>query len=467
MVFNSSIFIFLFFPLSFILYLLVPRKLKNLYLIGASLLFYSWGAWNLTIILVISILFTYMIGILVRKTKYRRTSLTIGIVLLFGLLGVFKYYDFAMSFFPDRYFTSIRDLDLPLPPGISFFIFSSVSYLIDIYRQKGKLKPGLIDTALYISFFPKLIMGPIHLFSDFYSQISNRVVTFDKVRIGLVRFCYGFALKVIIADPLGAVVNDIFTQVDFGITTLTAWTGVLLYSLQLYFDFVGYSIMAVGIALCFGFKIVDNFNYPYISTSITEFWRRWHISLSTWFREYLYIPLGGNRRGNVYVNLSIVFLATGIWHGANWTFIVWGMGHGAFMVFERIMKNKPSYQKIPAILKWTATTFAIGILWLLFRSPNFSFFIDYMAIMFGQKGFSLIEMTTAFFMTNKIIFTTFIAIILSFPVIPILKEKFERRYENADVVITAVENVFALAVLIFGLMYMVNSTYSPFLYFQF
>ncbi|MEH7247112.1 MBOAT family O-acyltransferase [Neobacillus niacini] len=422
---------------------------------------------DLTGILLVSIIFTYIFGILVRKSKYRRTSLAVGIIFLIGMLGVYKYYDFAMSFIPDRYFSSYRTLDLPIPPGISFFIFSSVSYLIDIYRQKGKLKPGLIDTALYISFFPKLIMGPITLFSNFYDQISNRVITLEKVRNGLVRFCYGFALKVIIADPLGAVVNEIFTQVEFGITTSTAWTGVLLYSLQIYFDFLGYSVMAIGIALCFGFELGKNFNYPYISTSITEFWRRWHISLSTWFRDYLYIPLGGNRRGNVYVNVMIVFLATGIWHGASWTFIVWGIIHGICNIFEKYMSDKPIYQKTPVILKWLVTTFIIGIGWLLFRSPTFSFFIDYMAIMFGQKDSISTEMSTSFFMTSKIMFTTLIAIVLSFPVIPLIKERFGSIYKNADVVNTAVQNIFALAMLIIGVLYMVNSTYSPFIYFQF
>ncbi|WP_335487712.1 MBOAT family O-acyltransferase [Neobacillus niacini] len=429
--------------------------------------FYSWGALDLTGILLVSIIFTYIFGILVRKSKYRRTSLAVGIIFLIGMLGVYKYYDFAMSFIPDRYFSSYRTLDLPIPPGISFFIFSSVSYLIDIYRQKGKLKPGLIDTALYISFFPKLIMGPITLFSNFYDQISNRVITLEKVRNGLVRFCYGFALKVIIADPLGAVVNEIFTQVEFGITTSTAWTGVLLYSLQIYFDFLGYSVMAIGIALCFGFELGKNFNYPYISTSITEFWRRWHISLSTWFRDYLYIPLGGNRRGNVYVNVMIVFLATGIWHGASWTFIVWGIIHGICNIFEKYMSDKPIYQKTPVILKWLVTTFIIGIGWLLFRSPTFSFFIDYMAIMFGQKDSISTEMSTSFFITSKIMFTTLIAIVLSFPVIPLIKERFGSIYKNADVLSTAVQNIFALAMLIIGVLYMVNSTYSPFIYFQF
>ncbi|MEH7112261.1 MBOAT family O-acyltransferase [Neobacillus niacini] len=422
---------------------------------------------DLTGILLVSIIFTYIFGILVRKSKYRRTSLAVGIIFLIGMLGVYKYYDFAMSFIPDRYFSSYRTLDLPIPPGISFFIFSSVSYLIDIYRQKGKLKPGLIDTALYISFFPKLIMGPITLFSNFYDQISNRVITLEKVRNGLVRFCYGFALKVIIADPLGAVVNEIFTQVEFGITTSTAWTGVLLYSLQIYFDFLGYSVMAIGIALCFGFELGKNFNYPYISTSITEFWRRWHISLSTWFRDYLYIPLGGNRRGNVYVNVMIVFLATGIWHGASWTFIVWGIIHGICNIFEKYMSDKPIYQKTPVILKWLVTTFIIGIGWLLFRSPTFSFFIDYMAIMFGQKDSISTEMSTSFFITSKIMFTTLIAIVLSFPVIPLIKERFGSIYKNADVLSTAVQNIFALAMLIIGVLYMVNSTYSPFIYFQF
>jgi len=344
MVFSSPIFLFLFLPLTLLLYFVAPRHFKNHLLLAASLLFYAWGEPYAVFLMLLSIGGNYLLGRLLatgmrenRKSRIRGV-LTSAVVLNIGLLVIYKYSGFLVENFNLLLRTDIPVPDIPLPIGISFFTFQALSYVIDIYRGEGVVQKNVFSLALYISCFPQLIAGPIVRYRDMDEQIRHREVNYNQIRRGVGRFIVGLAKKVMIANVAGEVADQIFSVSASSWTPGMAWVAMGSYSLQIYFDFSGYSDMAIGLGRMFGFEFLENFRYPYIAQSIREFWRRWHISLSTWFRDYVYIPLGGSRvgGGRLYFNQLVVFFLCGLWHGASWNFAIWGLWHGAFLVVERM-----------------------------------------------------------------------------------------------------------------------------------
>ncbi|MDB1944563.1 MBOAT family protein [Clostridium tertium] len=467
MLFSSSVFIFIFLPLVLFLYYISGKKIRNYILLLASLIFYAWGGVNYLKILMVSILINYIFGLLIDKTvdrsHLRKFILILGIILNLALLFYYKYYDFFIENINNILNMNLELKRIVLPIGISFFTFQGMSYIIDIYRNDGKVNKNICSVALYISFFPQLVAGPIIKYKTIDEQIRVRKESIDYFSYGINRFVIGLGKKIIISDMLGAISDNIFLLANSsGIDMITAWIGAICYTLQIYFDFSGYSDMAIGLGHLFGFKFPENFNYPYISRSITEFWRRWHISLSTWFKEYLYIPLGGNRRGNVYFNLFVVFLVTGLWHGASWNFVIWGLWHGMFMIIERVIRNEKWYKKIPSFIKIFITLFIVIIGWVLFKATTLEEGLKYLSIMFGLSNFSNITFEYTYFISRKFIVLIIIGIIAS---TPIFKNIFNR-YRDIKV-FELIKTILIILLFIISIIFMVNSTYSPFIYFQF
>lgn len=374
MVFSSMTFIWCFLPILLLIYFVVKDKYKNYILLIFSLIFYAWGEPKYIFLMLFSILINYIYGIMIDKSKNK-----LKLIVLIGaittnvlLLGYFKYFNFIVDNINNIFNISIPNNNIILPIGISFYTFQIMSYDIDLYRKKIKVQKNPLNLALYISFFPQLIAGPIVKYKDIESQIQKRKVNIDSFVEGTKRFIYGLSKKVLIANSMALIADTIFDSNISNITTLLSWIGSIAYSLQIYYDFSGYSDMAIGLGKMFGFSFMENFDLPYKSKSITEFWRRWHISLSTWFKEYIYIPLGGNRKGKIrtYINLWIVFLVTGVWHGAAWTFITWGLFHGFFIFIERIgFKNILDKHKIFGHIY---SLLIINFGWVLFRADSLS-----------------------------------------------------------------------------------------------
>lgn len=467
MLFSSSVFIFIFLPLVLFLYYISGKKIRNYILLLASLIFYAWGGVNYLKILMVSILINYIFGLLIDKTvdrsHLRKFILILGIILNLALLFYYKYYDFFIENINNILNMNLELKRIVLPIGISFFTFQGMSYIIDIYRNDGKVNKNIFSVALYISFFPQLVAGPIIKYKIIDEQIRVRKESIDYFSYGINRFVIGLGKKIIISDMLGAISDNIFLLANSsGIDMITAWIGAICYTLQIYFDFSGYSDMAIGLGHLFGFKFPENFNYPYISRSITEFWRRWHISLSTWFKEYLYIPLGGNRRGNVYFNLFVVFLVTGLWHGASWNFVIWGLWHGMFMIIERVIRNENWYKKIPSFIKIFITLFIVIIGWVLFKATTLEEGLKYLSIMFGLSNFSNITFEYTYFISRKFIVLIIIGIIASTPIF----KKIFNRYRDIKV-FELIKTILIILLFIISIIFMVNSTYSPFIYFQF
>ncbi|VYT80779.1 MBOAT family protein [Clostridium tertium] len=465
MVFSSIIFIFIFLPFILFLYYIVGKKIKNYILLCASLIFYAWGGVSYLKILIASIIINYCFGIIIDKnkdrTRLKKILLIMGVILNLSILFYYKYYDFFVENVNLLFGTSMSLRYIVLPIGISFFTFQGMSYIIDIYRGDANVNKNPFSVALYISLFPQLVAGPIIKYKTIDNEIRNRKESIEEFSYGINRFVLGLSKKVIIADILGAMADNIFNLYQLGIDTPTAWIGAICYTFQIYYDFSGYSDMAIGLGHMFGFKFMENFNYPYISKSITEFWRRWHISLSTWFKEYLYIPLGGNRKGNVYVNLFIVFLVTGIWHGAAWTYILWGIWHGIFLVIERAINKKNWYINIPSLIKYIVTMFIVIIGWVLFRANSVEQALGYISVMFGVNAeATLYEFT--YFINKKLILWIAIA---SLGAVPFISNKFKKYNGNKkfEVISTVVISI----LFILSIVFIVNSTYSPFIYFQF
>lgn len=458
MSFTTNIFYLLFLPLSIIgylaLYKLVNTKICNLYLVILSIIFYSASNTISIKSMLMYIFVVWLFGQIIYKTK-KKYILYISITISIALLFYYKYTFFTISQINRFFGTSYKFDNIIIPLGISFIIFESISYYIDIYLKKAK--PGSItDVALFITFFPKVVSGPIVLWRNFEKQISNRKIDINRIDIGIERIIIGASKKILIADVLGLTVDGIWLNLYTGIDTPTAWVGALCYMMQIYFDFSGYSDIAIGICNIFGFEINENFNYPYRSKSITEFWRRWHISLGSWFRNYIYFPLGGSRKGNKYLNLFIVFVITGIWHGAAYTFLVWGILQGLVVVVER--KLDDSNIRFPLTLRFALTITITYFSWIIFRSPNISSFIDYLKVMFGITKYDVINFTYQWYLNKRTIFLLIISTILSFIKIDDLWRNSNRYLSKKMIFIT----IFALTII-----YMVNSNYSPFLYFQF
>lgn len=468
MVFSSQIFIFLFLPIVLIIYFLLGKKLKNLFLLLSSLVFYIWTGPKYILLLIFTILINYIFGIIIDNYKSKsniklaKLSLGFGIIINLAILFYYKYFDFSINVVNKFFNTSFSIQKIALPLGISFFVFQGISYIVDIYRDEAKVNKNFLEIALYISFFPKLVSGPIIKYKSISDQLKSRTTSLHQFSYGVERFAFGLAKKVIISDILGSTVDTIFNLSNNGIDTRTAWIGIISYTLQIYFDFSGYSDMAIGLAHMFGFTFMENFNYPYISKSISEFWRRWHISLSTWFKEYVYIPLGGNRTKYVYLNLFIVFTLTGIWHGASYNFIIWGFWHGIFIVLERFIRNKDFYKKIPNLIKTFITLFIVIIGWVLFRASDISQAINYLSIMFNFKTFNNLTFTYKYFLNLKLITWIVVGIVLSTPIYKIIDTKYKDK-----MLFEIIKTALILALFIISIIFIVNSTYSPFIYFQF
>ncbi|EPY2284156.1 MBOAT family O-acyltransferase [Clostridium sporogenes] len=408
----------------------------------------------------------YIFGLLIDKLKgkkrLKKIILLVGIMLNLILLFYYKYYDFAIGNINRISNATFQYKGIILPIGISFFTFQGMSYIIDIYRNDAKVNKNIFSVALYISFFPQLIAGPIVKYKDIDNQIRKRKEYMEYFGYGIERFVIGLSKKVIIADTVAGIADTIFSLSNVGIDQPTAWLGAICYTFQIYFDFSGYSDMAIGLGYMFGFKFMENFNYPYISKSITEFWRRWHISLSTWFKEYLYIPLGGNRKGNTYLNLFIVFFTTGLWHGASWNFIAWGIWNGIFIIIEKIINKKRWYIKIPSFIKTTITMFIVILGWVLFRANGLMDAINYLSIMFGINKATTVTYQFSYFVNKKLVFWMIISIIGSTPIIGNML----RLYENKKI-FQMLKTIFIGILLIISIIFIVNSIYSPFIYFQF
>src|SRR5262249_27762906 len=389
--FSSTVFLFLFLPLMLGLYFVVPRPLRNFLLLLASLFFYVWGEKLYIFVLIASIVLNYSMGLLIDRMKGRYAAgLAIGLAVFvnLGLLGAFKYANFVadnLNHLLVRLHLPLVHLDpVHLPLGISFFTFHALSYVIDVYRREVPALKNPINFALYISFFPQSIAGPIVRYNDVASQLTDRVVTLEGFAQGIRRFIIGLAKKMIIANTLAFPADAIFNLPTSELTWRLSWLGIICYTFQIYFDFSGYSDMAIGLAKMFGFQFKENFNYPYIAASVTDFWRRWHISLSTWYRDYLYIPLGGNRHGKarLYFNLVTVFFLCGLWHGASWTFILWGLFHGTFLVLERMGLGQ-LLEKAWAPVRHLYALLVVMVGWVLFKATTFSQALAYLGAMVG------------------------------------------------------------------------------------
>lgn len=469
MVFSSVIFLFVFLPTVLfgnLIFQKIGRTASNIFLIIVSLGFYAWGEPKFITVMLASITINYLIGIAignpnVRLPLFRKVAIITGVLLNLGILFYFKYLNFTVEIL-DGFGLNLPLKNIVLPIGISFFTFQGMSYIIDLYRNNVKMQKNPINIALYISLFPQLIAGPIVRYRDVNEQIDNRNVTLNNFANGIRRFVLGLSKKVIIANTLGQVADQIFEVTPLQNGMMTAWLGAICYAFLIYFDFSGYSDMAIGLGKMLGFEFLENFNYPYISSSITEFWRRWHISLSSWFKDYLYIPLGGNRRGNVYLNLTIVFLATGLWHGAAWNFVLWGLLHGFFIVLEKLVSKKFPGITVPKPIGWAFTMIIVLVGWVLFRAPNLEFAGDYLGIFFGiikpeQQWFS-----QSFYLNTRSSATLVLALIASTPILP-----FVNKLIKSETIKLILANISTVVLLFICIILVVTSTYNPFIYFRF
>lgn len=414
MLFSSMSFIFLFLPAVLLLYFLLPEKFRNAVLLIFSIIFYAWGEPVYSLVMLAVSLINYLAALMMKENN-RRIVLASAVAADLGVLIYFKYSGFVIENINALFSQDIPSWRVALPIGISFYTFQSISYIVDVYRREIPVQRNFFKLLLFISFFPQMVAGPILKYHDVLPYLGKRCVTPEKFAYGLKRFIAGLSKKMLIANVLGAVADRVFEGNGVHYPAWMSWVGVLAYTFQIYYDFSGYSDMAIGLGALFGFRFMENFNYPYISRSVTDFWRRWHISLSTWFREYLYIPLGGNRRGkwrNV-CNLFIVFLATGIWHGASWNFVLWGVWHGVFLAVEKFTKL---HERVPAVLCRIYTAAVVFSGWILFRSPTVA---DAWAMVKRMTGFaekSEILFPAELFLNNGEMIAFTAAALLIFPI---------------------------------------------------
>jgi len=460
MLFSSMSFIFIFLPAVLILYFLAAPKYRNFILLAASIVFYAWGGINYLFNLTSVVLITYISAVLTEKyPKLKKIILISALLINFSFLFYFKYFNFISEIFR----LNITLTGVILPAGISFYTFQAASYLIDVYKGAVKAQKSFLKTALYISLFPQLTAGPIVKYRDIENQLDSRTFDFDNFNRGAKRFIIGLAKKVIIADTMGGIADKIFSYQPDMLSVSSAWLGAFAYSFQIYFDFSGYSDMAIGLGLIFGFKFLENFNYPYISKSISEFWHRWHISLSSWFKEYVYIPLGGNRSGMKHTaeNLLAVFMLTGIWHGAGWTFLAWGVYNGVFVIIEKIFgrktENCPVYLNILKHL-YCIAAFTAG--WVIFRCINLQHSSAYIQKMYTGFLSSNSENLFYYELNSFEIFILTAAVILSMPV-------FKNILEIKNCFVKALINIWLLTLFIISAAAIASDTYNPFIYFRF
>ena len=467
MVFSSTIFLFTFLPVVWLVNRFLPRLISNWFLCIASLFFYAWGEPVFVFMLVAVVAINYFVALGLKHPRFKKVLLLTGVAANIGTLSFYKYADFAVETF-----NMLPRIDMPLPGimlpiGISFFIFQAISYLIDVYRGESTSQKSFIKLLLYISFFPQLTAGPIIYYHDIQKQIEERRVTTDNTAMGIRRFIIGLSKKVLIANSLGVVVDAVYA-LEFSYLSLpVSWIGALAYILQLYHDFSGYSDMALGLAMMFGFQFKENFDYPYISSSVQEFWRRWHISLSGWFKRYVYIPLGGNRRGELrtIINKVTVFFLTGLWHGAQWTFVVWGLIHGALLLLEQVLKPIIRPGKGMKWLGVVYTLLAVTFAFVLFRSESFTQAIVIIRNMLsGSLNIGIQSQ-----LITPLFITAFCAgVIGSLPWVHMVKRKVESGMPGtAGKALSIGSYIASIALLVLCLLSLSSATHNPFIYFRF
>lgn len=465
MLFNSISFLYYFLPALIIIYFITPKKYKNIILLIASLLFYLYGEPKYVFLMIAEIIIAYIGAILIDKYKNQsKNILTTTLIIHIFLLIIFKYTDFIIQSINDISNANIKLLNIALPIGISFYTFQIISYLIDVYNCKVKVQKNIINLATYVSLFPQLIAGPIVRYQTVEKELDDRVHSFNNFAYGIRRFSIGLAKKVLIANALGELCTKAFSLNET--TVIFYWIFGISYMLQLYFDFSAYSDMAIGLGRIFGFNFPENFNYPYISKSITEFWRRWHISLSTWFKDYVYIPLGGNRDGKYKQirNILIVWLLTGIWHGANWTFLIWGLLFGILLIIEKIFLNK-FMEKLPSFIRRIYVLFIVMILFIIFNSDNMSVALTNIKGLFGMNGEVFINDYTLHYLKSYLP----ILIIALFGATPFIKTLIDKLRKNKylNSIINILEPILIVIILFVVTSYLIDNSYNPFLYFRF
>lgn len=468
MVFSSLIFIFLFLPLTIFIYYISPRKLRNLVLLIVSLIFYAWGEPLYILIMIFSTVFDYINGLLMDKYRGRRKITRAvfinSIVINLGILCFFKYYGFVVDNINSIFSLNLNASTLPLPVGISFYTFQTMSYAIDVYLDKVPVQKNIISFGAYVTMFPQLVAGPIVKYGDVAKQLNERKETLDKFGEGAELFIRGLSKKVLLANNIGILWNAVKSTPISELTVISAWLGIIGFTFQIYFDFSGYSDMALGLGKMFGFELMENFNYPYISKSVTEFWRRWHISLGSWFREYVYIPLGGNKAGKLkqFKNLFIVWFLTGLWHGANWNFILWGLYFGFFVTIEKLFLLK-WLKKGSKFIGHIYTLIIVIVGWVFFEFESLSSAMGFIGTMFGFGKHLLMNNNTLYYLSTNIVLLL-VLVICSTPIPRKIIVSIRERLKMVGAII--IPPIY-LILIILSTAYLVNETYNPFLYFRF
>jgi alginate O-acetyltransferase complex protein AlgI len=468
MVFSSTIFLFAFLPIVLLCYYLAPFRLKNIFLLLASLIFYAWGEFAYTLLMIVSITWNYILGRVIEGAgRRKKAALFLGVAVNLGILGYFKYASFLIDninlvLTPVGVVPFAAD-PIHLPLGISFFTFQAISYLVDVYRQECRSQKNILTLGLYISMFPQLIAGPIVRYGSIAQQLVSRRIDLVQIEEGVRRFTYGLAKKLLIANPLGEVADALFALPPDQLTALPAWIAIIAFSLQIYFDFSGYSDMAIGLGLMLGFRFPENFNYPYYARNVREFWRRWHMSLTNWLRDYLYIPLGGSRvaRRRLAFNLITVFLLCGLWHGASWNFVIWGAWHGAFIASERGALGG-YLLRFPAFLQHVYLLLVVVVGWVFFRVETLPQALSFFGSLIGLQGWSSSLHPIQLYLSREFMLACLAGVFLSMPVF----DWFKRFLEQGR--IGFVLRFSLLSVLLYGSFMKISSgTYNPFLYFRF
>lgn len=472
MLFSSPVFLFLFLPFTLFIYYLLPSRFKNLFLLLVSLFFYTWGEKELVALIIISTLVDYSCGLIIKNGR-RKTGLALSIIFNVGLLAYFKYSDFVCTNIVDLlglFSVSVDNAyafsNIALPLGISFYTFQTMSYTIDVYRGEVEANSNIIDFATYVTLFPQLIAGPIVRYKSIKDQLSSRKVTTSLMSEGIERFVIGLTKKMLIANNCALLADNIFNLHGDDLSAGLAWLGVIAYSFQIYFDFSGYSDMAIGLGKLFGFNFPENFNYPYTARSIREFWKRWHMTLSSWFRDYLYIPLGGNQHGptRTYINLFIVFLITGLWHGANWTFIIWGLFHGILISVERLGWGR-ILNKLPKFIAHLYLLFSICVSWVFFRSDSLPKAFQYIEAMFSFQNKTNVAFFNYYFSTELLV-VLLLATVLSVPIYHKIKLLI-KPLNTFHWFFGSCRAVGLLSLFVLCLFYIATDSYNPFIYFRF
>ncbi len=473
MVFSSLLFLFRFLPAVLLLYYIAPRKIRNLVLFLFSLLFYAWGEPKYVFLMLFSITMDFFMGQMVAKSKARNNRkaakrfLTISIVVNLSILAFFKYADFIIGTINSVAGLSLPMLSIPLPIGISFFTFQTMSYVIDVYKGATKVQKNWVNYGTYVSMFPQLIAGPIVQYKTIAEQMEHRKENASDFAEGIHRFLLGMGKKVLLANTIGLLCDAVMALEITQVPVLTAWLGAIAYTFQIYFDFSGYSDMAIGLGKMFGFHFLENFNYPYISRSITEFWRRWHISLSSWFKEYVYIPLGGNRRGVLLQarNILVVWMLTGIWHGASWNYVLWGVYYGILLMLEKFLL-KPVLKHLPGVLQNVYTMVLVIFGWVLFKCEDLSYCFSYLKAMVGGFHAGWIGRESMYLLRNY----GALLVILLFGCTMIPKKIGHRitgKFGETSWIGLVLRIVWYGGIFLISLAYLVDATYNPFLYFRF